>query len=63
MAVKKIKAEDFERELYSLDSVPAEKVRIPTFEGRVDEDFTLFKNRFEKAMIENRVAKLDKVDK
>ena len=61
-AVKRIKSEDSERELYSLNPC-TKKVQLPTFGGCDDEDFVVFRKQFEKAVFKNRVAKADKLGK
>ena len=61
--IESIKAEDNSRELYTLDTVKADLVQLPTFEGRVDEDFAKFKDEVEDAFIQNRVSKSNKFKK
>ena len=53
--------EDSARELYSLDTTVNEKVKLPSFEGRDDEDFSKWKELVERAFVKNRVAKDDKL--
>ena len=62
-ATESIEDEDNARELYTLDISKADPVKLPTFEGRDDEDFAQFKKLLEKAFVQNRVTKSDKVDK
>ena len=62
-AIDAIKAEDDTRELYTLDIAIADKVKLPTFEGLDSEDFSTFKELVEKAFIQNRVTKSDKIEK
>ena len=58
-----VEEEDSERELYSLDESKNDKVKLPFFEGRDDEDFSKWKELVERAFIKNRVAKDDKLTK
>ena len=62
-AIESIIAEDDRRELYTLDTSIADKVKLPTFEGREDEDFAKFKEQVERAFVENRVTKANKYEK
>ena len=55
-AIDTVKGEDDSRELYTLDSAKTETVKLPTFEGREDEDFAKFKELVEKAFVQNRVT-------
>ena len=57
MVVQSIKAENDSRELYTLDKANYEKVSLPSFEGRDDEDFLQFKAEIEWAFVHNRVSK------
>ena len=61
--IESVKAEDNSRELYTLDTAKADLVQLPTFEGRVDEDFAKFKDEVEDAFIQNRVSKSNKFKK
>ena len=61
--VEVIKSEDDKRELYTLDPAKTDTIKLPTFEGRDDEDFAKFKEDVEKAFVQNRVARSDKLDK
>ena len=42
VAVEAIEYEDNERALFTLDTTKPDPVKLPTFEGRGDEDFTTF---------------------
>ena len=62
-AVEAIKAEDDKRELYTLDTAKVDTVKLPTFEGRDDEDFAKFKEQVKDAFVQNRTQKKDKLAK
>ena len=61
--VDAVREEDVTRELYTLDVSKNEKVSYPSFEGRDDEDFSKFKELMDRAFLQNRVAKIDKLEK
>ena len=58
---KALEEEDLVRELYTLDITVTDKVKLPTFEGKDEEDYARFKVEVEKAFINNRVTKSDKL--
>ena len=58
-----IKEQDDVRELYTLDAAKTDNVKLPTFEGRDNEDFSKFKELVLKAFVQNRVSKADKLAK
>ena len=58
-----IKQQDESRELYTLDESKSDLVVLPTFEGRMDEDYDRWKELVEKAFVSNRVTKSDKLEK
>ena len=62
-AIDSVKTEDDARELYTLDTAKTENVKLPIFEGRDDEDFAKFKELVEKAFVQNRTSKADKLVK
>ena len=62
-ANKSLEEEDNVRELYTLDSAIADKVKLPTFEGKDDEDYARFKADMEKGFVQNRVTRVDKISK
>ena len=62
-AIESVKLEDDARELYTLDTATTETVKLPIFEGRDDEDFAKFKELVEKAFVQNRTSKADKLAK
>ena len=62
-AIDNIKAEDDARELYTLDAANNETVKLPFFEGQDDEDFVKFRELVEKAFVQNRTSKADKLAK
>ena len=62
-AIDTVKAEDNYRELYTLDTAKTETVKLPTFEGKDDEDYAKFKELVEKAFVQNRVTRSDKLAK
>ena len=45
-----VKGDDDEQDLYTLDSAKTEAIKLPTFEGLVDEDFAMFQDDVEKAL-------------
>ena len=51
------------RELYTLDSDKVDKVKLPVYEGKDEEDYGKFKEDMEKAFVQNRISKSDKVAK
>ena len=63
VATEKIKLEDSKRELYTLVEASTETVKLPTFEGRDDEDFDQFKTEVEKAFVSDIVIKSAKLKK
>ena len=60
---KEVENEDIVRGLHSLDISAAAKVNLPTFEGRDDEDWSIFKEKLLKALIANKVKTADKCEK
>ena len=60
---KTVEKENNLRELYTLDLAIVDKVKLPTFEGKHDEDYTRFKADMEKGFAQNRVTRVDKVAK
>ena len=63
VAVKVIEDQDDERALFTLDTSKPDPIKLPSFEGREDEDFTVFKEKVEKAFIQNRTCKADQLAK
>ena len=64
VAYKILIEEDNKRELYTFDSSKTtDLVKLPTFEGRDDEDFADFRDKVKQAFVRNRVIKDDKLDK
>ena len=61
--VKSVEEEDLQRRLFSLDTSSADKVKLPTFEGKDEEDFQKFKEEIEKAFDTNRVSRADQLTK
>ena len=61
--IEAVKQEDDSRELYTLDTSKNEKVTLPVFEGRDDEDYSKWKEQVIRAFVQNRVAKDDKLVK
>ena len=49
--------------MYTLDTVKVDMVKLPTFEGRDDEDFAKFKEQVKDAFVQNRTQKKDKLAK
>ena len=62
-AVEAIEHEDNVRALFTLDTTKPDPVKLPTFEGRDEEDFTVFREKVEKAFIQNRTTKSDQLSK
>ena len=60
---KQVEDEDLKRCLHSLEISTTAKVSLPNFEGRDDEDWTIFREKLEKALNANRVKTSDKCDK
>ena len=58
---KALEDEDISRELYTLDSSAVDKIKLPLFEGRDDEDYARFREEMERGFIHNRVTRLDKL--
>ena len=54
--VKAVIEEDNIRELYSLDEVKVDKVKLPTFGGKESEDYEKFKSDLLKGFAQNRVT-------
>ena len=61
--VKAVEEQNDTRELYSLDEVKVDKVKLPTFSGKESEDYEKFKNDLLKGFAQNRVTQADKLDK
>ena len=61
--VKAVEDENDTRELYSLDDVKVDKVKLPTFSGKESEDYEKFKSDLIKGFAQNRVTQADKLDK
>ena len=62
-AIESVKLEDDARELYTLDTAKTETMKLPFFEGHDDEDFAKFRELVEKAFVQNRTSKADKLAK
>ena len=62
-SIKAVRIEDDKRALYTLDSAKSDPIKMPLFEGNDDEDFTLFKEKVEKAFVQNRTTKADQLEK
>ena len=60
---KQVEGEDLSRCLHSLEISTTDTVSLPSFEGRDDEDWTIFRGKLEKALAANRVKTSDKCDK
>ena len=54
-------SEDLRRELYTLDTSTVDKIKLPTFEGRDEEDFARFKEEMKRGFIHNKVTKVDQL--
>ena len=62
-AIKAVREEDDKRALYTLDTAKSDPIKMPIFEGKDDEDFTLFREKVEKAFVQNRTTKADQLEK
>ena len=61
--VKTVEEQNDTRELYSLDDVKVDKVKLPTFSGKESEDYEKFKSDLLKGFAQNRVTQADKLGK
>ena len=61
--IKAVQEQNDIRELYSLDEVKVDKVKLPTFSGKESEDYEKFKSDLLKGFAQNRVTQADKLDK
>ena len=61
--IEAVEKEDDSRELYSLDELKADKVKLPTFGGKPNEDYAKFKLELNKAFSQNRITRADKLNK
>ena len=61
--IKVIEEEDKIRELYSLDEIHVDKVKLPTYSGKYSEDYQKFKEDLTKAFVHNRITRADKLSK
>ena len=62
-AIKAVREEDDKRALYTLDTAKSDPIKMPIFKGKDDEDFTLFREKVEKAFVQNRTTKADQLEK
>ena len=62
-AVKDIRKQDGKRGLYSLSKSKAADVKLPKFGGKIDQDFSKFKNEMMKGFKSNKVRREDQVKK
>ena len=58
-----VEEQDDVRALYTLDTSKSDPVKLPTFEGREDEDFSLFKEEMERAFLSNKTCRADQLSK
>ena len=61
--IRAVEEQNDARELYSLDEVKVDKIKLPTFSGNADEDYEKFKSDLFKGFAQNRVTQADKLDK
>ena len=61
--VREVESQDDKRALYTLDTTKADPVKLPTFEGKESEDFTIFKDEVERAFRSNKTNKADQLTK
>ena len=57
--VEAIEQQDDVRKLFTLDTAKSDPVKLPTFEGKDSEDFSIFKEKVGKAFDQNRTSKSD----
>ena len=62
-AIEDVESEDEKRALHTLDNVNTNPVKLPFFEGKDEEDFSDFKDKVEKAFVQNRTSKKDQLFK
>jgi len=62
-AIAVIKFEDEERGLFSNNRSKTASVKLPSFAGLDDEDYSQFEKDIKKAFVANRVRKDDKIKK
>ena len=58
-----VEKQDDERALYTLDTSKADPVKLPTFGGKEDEDFSLFKEEVKRAFLSNKTCRADQLSK
>ena len=56
-----LEEEDLARQHYTLDTSTVDKIKLPTFEGKDDEDFARFKEEMVRGFVHNRVTKVDQL--
>ena len=61
--VEAIEQQDDVRKLFTLDTAKSDLVKLPIFEGKDSEDFSIFKEKIGKAFDQNRTSKSDQLDK
>ena len=61
--IKAVEEQNDARELYTLDEVKVDKVKLPTFGGKDNKDYEKFKRDLFKGFAQNRVTQADKLDK
>ena len=61
--IKAVEEQDTLRELYSLDEVKVDKMKLPIFSGMDSEDYEKFKSDLLKGFAQNRVTQADKLAK
>ena len=61
--IKAVEEQNDARELYSLDEIRVDKVKLPIFSGKESEDYEKFKSDLLKGFAQNRVTQADKLDK
>ena len=62
-AIENIKEADVEKGLYSNRKAKAVPVQLPIFSGAPGDDFSEFQDKFEKAVVANRIPKSDQLEK
>ena len=58
--IKAVEEQNDARELYTLDEVKVDKVKLPIFSGKESADYEKFKSEMLKGFAQNRVTRADK---
>ena len=63
IAMEEITYEDESRCLFSINKTKTASVKLPTFGGEADEDFSKFEKEMKKGLITNRIKRADQIPK